>query len=447
MGTRTLLAAFLAAVLGCASHTAGHRTRAFPSGDEGPAAPAARAAVGTAVDAAIRAIERVIPYGRPFRVAVVAVKGPGEGESGLGHYVVFRATEQLVAKGVEVLDPGFVQALGEADRARRGGPTGEPPERLAAIYLQIDAALSGAIHDVGDAYELTLRLAEARSGKILETGTARFAKDDETRALVGEKPAAASPLPVHTPALALERQVFVERRNPQGGFEKPGPWDGSPLATGDRIQILIRPAEACSLCVVVFQSDGTMQVLYPEKGSSAEGRPRVGAGEVVKLPPRKGDFWYPLEPPAGTETFYIVAERQPVRTARVVDRCAEATKLAEKAAAEEKRAAALTDAEARAQASKTVSECWQRERLLRAELRADLEGGAREVAYDFRLRQAFASIAAGEPLPDEVRLRNLGAPTPGGPVEVVWEDGPLPLATGRVEGSGRVIESFEIVHR
>jgi hypothetical protein len=410
------------------------------------AAAPARAADGdgplaVAVDGAVGSLERAVPFGQPFRVAIAPIVGPGEAETGLGEYIAGRAASRLVARGIEVVDRSYVQALRDADRARPGGPTGESPEKLAALYLRADAVISGTVLDVGDAFELGLRLSDARAGKVLVMGSARLEKGEATLALVGAHPA---PSALAAP-LAIERAVFVKRKTADG-YAEPTIWDGKPLAREDLIQIRIRPAEACFLCVAVFQASGRMKILLPEDATET-GRVKASAGALVKLPPREGNFWYPFSDPGGVESFFVIAEREAVKTARAEAKGAEIGKLEEERLAAKAKAESLADAREKSEADRRMSELWQLEQGSVKELRAELEGAVNDFVFDFRVRQAFDALAHGDAPPDEVRLRDLGKPIEGGPVDIVWEGGKIGLPTGRVEGSGRIVESFAIAHK
>src|SRR5262245_8934322 len=62
--------------------------RGAPAESAGKDALAQEAALGSAIDDAVGVLEREVPRGRPYRVAVLPLTGPGsaEGESGLGRY-------------------------------------------------------------------------------------------------------------------------------------------------------------------------------------------------------------------------------------------------------------------------------------------------------------------------------------------------------------------------
>lgn len=440
MGSKkTKIALFLAVALGGG---VGMGVGAAPArADDKPA----EGALAASVDGALAALERAVPFGQRFRIAIAPIVGPGEGEGGLGDYVATRATSRLVGRGVEVIDRGYMQALREADHARKGGPTGETIERLAALYLQADAAISGSVLDVGDSFELGLRLADTRAGKVLATASARIEKTGAANALA-PTPGAAPALPAE---LAIERAIIVKRRGPDGGFVAPVAWDGSKLDQGDMIQVRVRPAEACHLCIVAFMSSGKVKVLYPEEGQPGGAGVKVAAAELVKLPPREGDYWYPLIAPEGVETFFIIAEREAVKTPSAEKKTAQIQKLHEETVAAKKQADALADARAKREAARRASDLWDLEKHQVADFMAELDGAAGAFAYDFHVRQAFESLARGDPPPDPVRARDLGAPVAvaGGPVDVTWDGGQLALPTGRVAGSGRVVQSFAIAHK
>ncbi len=423
-----------------------------PAADPGPAARPAKdlaERLAATVDAAFVPIGKAIPRGRSFRVAVLPIPGPGEAETGPGRYVAARATAWLSARGCEVVDRSFLETLREADAKCPGGPTGWTPERLAAVYLRLDAVLTGSVHDLGEEVEIALSLASADSGRVLETSAARVARDAAVRALLKDE--ARTPAVVKDvgrPGLSVSWRVWVQRRLEGGGFAEPEEWNGKPLRTGDRVRLFAQPHAACHLTILSFQASGRPIRFFPAEGPAEAfvSAARVAAEEAITVPGGGPDLWLPLVEPKGTETIFIIAEAEAERQARLEAAARQLGRIEAELRTLEAEIARLEDRKAVADAERRRRAAWEEERLRASELRADLEAGVREVALEHTLRQAFASIQQGETLA-EVQERDFGAPIAGPAIPVPWEGGTVKLGTARVEAEGRVYIFFAIEHR
>jgi hypothetical protein len=425
--TPALRAAPLASLLALAAVVAASLARA-----EGDPAPGPLP-LDEAVDDAISALAREVPRNEkpPFLVALAPVTGPGEGESGLGRYVVSRALDRLAQAGVAVVDPISLPALLDADRRRAKGSLGVPPERLAELYLGCRGTIGGQVFDRGGAYELSLRLCDAR-GIGIASKVERVRKDAATSALLGAPEA---------PPVALGKglELFLapvpQRQDGHGGFLPPAPEYGSPsLLIGDKFQLRIRPSETCYVAVISVQSDGAVQRFFPEGADAKREDARVPAMKELKLPPREGDLWYQLEAPAGTDLYYVVAEREPT----LID--------------------ALLRIEARPAAPRppagsapATHNPWINQQIAEeGELKGRLEAGNKAFSQVALLRQAFREVADGAPLRDGARPRKVAPePVPGGP-SVPVDFGPdrrVSVPLGRLEGGSFVIHRFEVSSR
>lgn len=427
-------------------------------------ADAAENGLAASVDAAIEQLGRSIPVGgKQLKLAIIPINGPGEAEGGLGRYVAARALDSFVNRGVDTLDRHYVETLRQADKQRKNGSQNLDDAKLVGIYLSCDYTLSGTIHDVGAALELKLKLTDTRSGSVAAASSATIMKSSETEAILGGKPPAGAPATsMAAPAapvsmstdVAIERAFLIERRKKAGGYDTPRFWDGQTLSDGDHVALQVRALEDCHISVLVCQSDNTVQVLFPE-GDVTVASTKVKKGQVITLPaPQGGDsFWYPLGGPAGTETFYIIAEKQATQIANLVREMEEIQKLAAKSEkmAEPTASPTTSDAgeeKAREEARKRQQELWYLERM-RAQ-RQEMEKSHTAFANDFKLRQAFKYIADGGEAPKDekdLKERNLLAPVlSGNHIDVPWQGGSTSIATVKVEGKGRIVESFAVAH-
>jgi hypothetical protein len=425
---------------------------ASPSG-----APADEA--GAAVEAAVGSLEKQVPDLKG-RLAMMPIKAEISRDEGLARALTDRVAARLRASGADVLDASYIESLEEADRSRKNGRLNVPIERVATSYLQLDFLVTGGIARTSEGAELALKLVEARTEKprTLATGSARF----KPAAVAAPAPAVAADPPRPNPSadarVAIERDFFVERKRPDGSFADAERWTSeAPLAIDDRIQLHIHPLAPCYLCVIVLDTKKRMQRIYPDGAHASLADARVPA-EWLKVPPVEGNFWLPIVGPAGTDTYFVVAESEPAMVGKLL---AVPTDYPDDAAtgAPVKPAAATPDAAAgetaaRSEEEKRIAAQFEEEIAERAakldrlskECERELVVYAREFEDEFRLRQAFRSIASGEPLLDGARLRGLGRPVLSGNAPVVpGVGGPAHLLqVGRVESALRVVESFTV---
>jgi hypothetical protein len=85
--------------------------------------------------------------------------------------------------------------------------------------------------------------------------------------------------------------------------------DVVPLASGDRFAFLLRPLSSCRLYVYLHDAQHDLKLLFPEWFTFKE--TRYETGRTYRLPAEDG--WYYLDERGGTEVFYVVASREPLR--------------------------------------------------------------------------------------------------------------------------------------
>jgi hypothetical protein len=411
----------------------------------GLAAPrrASAKSLDAAVDEAAAALAAEVPREPGARVAILPLRS-AEADRRLAAHAAARAAERLRAAKVDALDAGFAEALLEAERRRPNGPQDATPERLAGTYLRVVAVVAGEIADGEGGPALTLRLVDARSEKALAWVRVPFSRDDAPLA-----PAPLAPLVFGAgPAVVVERDVFVERSLGEKRFARPERWSGGALKIGDHILLHVRPLADCFLTVIVYQSDGTLRRLYPAKAQATVDDARVNAQDLVKLPQKPGNFWFPLGEPPGTDTYYIVAEREPALTPRLLKletSLERAPRPPASGGGTETASPPPAPKPAPRKESERMRDIWDEEASRESDVLDELASSARASREEQALRRACRSISAGDPLPEgEKALRKLEEPEPGGSVEIAGSEGTLPLDLGRVEGAVRVVERFAI---
>jgi hypothetical protein len=409
--------------------------------------------------------------GGPARIAVMPVAGAGGAD--LGRFITERATarlEALVGVGVSALDRGWADELASC---RKEGSAPLTPELLATC-LGCQAACAGSVVDLGDRYALTLRLVSAETGTDLARTTATLAKA-EADALRFTPPESAGGARLRAPTLApgaerlsIDRALVVRRRGEGGRFARPEVWDGRPLAIGDQIQVWVRPRQRCRLQVIVFNSDGTVERLFPAGAAPS----LVDGAKPIGLPPSENHSeWYPLEGPEGADRFVVIAESESAggRPGSLIDEFSSRLAGEGGGAAKDEPAAPAPQpasgggappAAAPAQPEKGGAPATPPpgERKTASSARARMwerfkeERGAADAAaqVENRFYDSATLLASGASL-TSAEVRTLGKPKKGEPVEVAWKDGEgvakQPIATLRLSGSGRIIDQFEITYK
>jgi hypothetical protein len=400
-----------------------------------PAPPADEAAIAAAVDPALEAIAEAVGQGlahpASFRLAILPAGGAG-GED-LARWVTERATARLERTGARVLDRSWVDALRRAEEA---GGHARPllTAGQLALYIGCDAAFEATLVENGADLALTLRLLDAQSGKELARASARLAG----AAIAGlrfEPPALQqASTAIRAPSVAMggvledplviDRAIAVSRRRADGTYAAPELWDGRSfaLALGDRLQVLVRPRQACHLQVILVETDGTIRRIFPDGATPTA---LVPAGAVIRLP--SPEHFYRLLPPVGTDFLYLSAETE--------------------TAAAAKKSATAPGGEVGARPAATAPPPAEGLFAGYAKSREEWEARAESFQREARFRDAVSYVASGGAF-DGARARKFGEPERGdAPFDISWEEGKAPAILPRVRGSGRIVEKFEISYR
>jgi hypothetical protein len=417
---------------------------------------APEADAGGAIDVALARLERGARPLMGARIAMVPVVASEEADKPLATAVGARIVERLRADGFTVLDAGVVQELQDAERCNvKGARPNVTIEMLACAYVDVQAFISAEIRREAATGErtLTLRVAEARAEKPLAEASVVIPAGATLPAPEGAKPSAPSALA--EPAVTIDPGLFVQRRRPDGTYSPPERWKGERLKRGDRFQLYIRPVKAGHLCVVAYESDGGMRRFFPLEADAKLENAKVQEGAWVKIPAREGNYWYPLGDPPGTDTYFVVAERDPDMIPRLlpVRSVAAERTLVEKPAGSGKEAPPKAGSATEAGAKGTDGRLARSNDLFEGETRRlripdlvhDLVALVDSTRDETRLRSALASIRAGEDLP--VVPRKAAPEVLGSDADVVSPDGTTtPFKLHRVAGSVRVVESFAITY-
>jgi hypothetical protein len=84
--------------------------------------------------------------------------------------------------------------------------------------------------------------------------------------------------------------------------------EGSTLRSKDNLRIDVRPSRDCYLYVIIHDSQGIVDLLFPSQ--MASGNNHAKGGRTYTIP--KNNDWFVLDENPGTETIYIVASVTPM---------------------------------------------------------------------------------------------------------------------------------------
>jgi hypothetical protein len=100
--------------------------------------------------------------------------------------------------------------------------------------------------------------------------------------------------------------AFAAERDLAGGWQERAIREGDTLRSGEGVKILFETNRPAHVYVVLVDSGGKANQLFPPEGQPA----RVSGREAVELPP--GDGWLFLDDRTGRETIYVIARLEPL---------------------------------------------------------------------------------------------------------------------------------------
>jgi hypothetical protein len=108
-------------------------------------------------------------------------------------------------------------------------------------------------------------------------------------------------------ALTLEVNIIGQRKI-GSGYEEVFVKNGGTLKTDDNLKIYIKPSRNCFIYVLVFDSEGTAGMLFPDPRIGMDNR--VKGGATYQIP--DGTQWFYLDERTGRETIYVLASLVPM---------------------------------------------------------------------------------------------------------------------------------------
>ena len=234
------------------------------------------------------------------RVGVSEFKPTSGAEVKLGPYLADRVTAVLVQGGsVEVIERAKLdvilaeQSFGVSDLVDASSA-----QELGRL-LGIQAFVVGSYTVLDKNIEVSARLVDVGTGKMLAAATAKVKKDKDAQSLI-------EPLVSEAP-LQLEASLLVQRKTDKGweGVMVP---EGGTLHSKDNIKVFFRTNEDCYVYILAFGSSGVADRLFPNAQVNLSNR--VQGRVEYYVPP--GEDWFWLDENTGTETMFVVASYKPL---------------------------------------------------------------------------------------------------------------------------------------
>ena len=234
------------------------------------------------------------------RVGVSEFKPTSGAEVKLGPYLADRVTAVLVQGGsVEVIERAKMdvilaeQSFGVSDLVDANSA-----QELGRL-LGIQAFVVGSYTVMDKNIEISARLVDVGTGKMLAAATAKMKKDKDAASLL-------EPMVAEAP-LQLEASLLVQRKTEKGweGVMVP---EGGTLHSKDNIKVFFRTNEDCYVYILSFGSSGVADRLFPNAQVNLSNR--IQGHVEYYVPP--GEDWFWLDENTGTETMFVVASYKPL---------------------------------------------------------------------------------------------------------------------------------------
>ena len=219
----------------------------------------------------------------------------------LGPYWSDRLTAELVQGGViEVIERAKLEVILQEQGFGLTDAAAASSTQEVGRLLGIQAFVVGTYTVLGKSVDISARLVDVGTGKILASSSVKLKKGKDTAALF-------APLVPETP-LQLEASLLAQRQTERGWEAVMVPEAGA-LYSNDNIKLFFRTNEDCYVYVLLFGSSGEAQQLFPHPQVNLSNR--AEAKRDYYVPP--GENWFWLDEKTGTETIFVIASYQPLR--------------------------------------------------------------------------------------------------------------------------------------
>ncbi|MBI5745848.1 MAG: DUF4384 domain-containing protein [Nitrospirae bacterium] len=225
----------------------------------------------------------------------------------LTSYLEERIIERLAKTNkIHLVERGRLDALMSELKFNASGYIEDRYEKAVGRMLGADGLITGTMTDLGESYDLIVRLIKTETGEIMSVAQIEIPKDKKIQGLqekILEKAQAN-----FRPPLGLQMNLIAQRKKAQGVWEEVIVEDGGILRSGDNLQIHFKANADCFLYVLLLDSQGRVSLLFPDQRIKMANQ--VRADQDYTIPP--GDLWFFLDDKTGQETIYLLASYAPM---------------------------------------------------------------------------------------------------------------------------------------
>jgi len=127
------------------------------------------------------------------KIAVADFTGPGDKITGLGEHISDKLSVRMFASGVfpDFMERRQLKQVLQTHKNELSGYFDRDTVKKFGKMIGIDSMVIGIIEDLGSFFDITAKIVESESGRILGMADVRLIKDDTTLGLVGKRKYAA----------------------------------------------------------------------------------------------------------------------------------------------------------------------------------------------------------------------------------------------------------------
>jgi hypothetical protein len=245
----------------------------------------------------------------PKTVAVIPFSTDGQGVYYLGDLLARRIEAGLVGQAnVQVVTRRELDKLLQEKNLGFSDLTAQGRQEDAMKWLKADLLVAGRTTPTADCVHVDCEMVDA-AGRILATAAIRsgLPMNDEVRGLLRwqQRPASVAAGQAQAPVAELCLDYSFDCRTN-------GLWrqlrDDAGVRTGEKFWLRVRPQSDCFVYLLLFDSAGKAEVLFPHPQIHRTTQLRGGVLYTFPSP----SVGYKLVPPTGTEQLWLVASYEPL---------------------------------------------------------------------------------------------------------------------------------------
>ena len=242
------------------------------------------------------------------RVAVLPFADSDGGVTRLGGLAAEGMERHLLKAGVKLIDRAHVNKLLNEIDFHGAMKADAKILSQAGEVSGADVLIVGKTVDTGREVLLSARVLDVtgKTGRVLATtSNVSLPRADLGQLMWYVRRPAAEGAGGELPPLALRYELVSPSSAGDSRLN-----DGSTVRSGQKFKIRLQPNSDCFLYVLLYDSTGKANVLFPHRKIQVNNEVRGGVSYEVP----EGTKWYWFDENPGTETFYIVTSYTPMRS-------------------------------------------------------------------------------------------------------------------------------------